>query len=175
MTVVCASRTDFEYGLPRRAVALLAMIWTGYPDCHCEGALRPWQSQNHQIRTNSFVCAVRRFAVGDVCERRLWRMKRAKSSGRIKAIGKQALPAQTEPLIQQDEACLHPTAVYRWHSVGRGHAPAGAGTTDFVQICSFVPSAASRSGTFASAACGGRSEQKGVAESRRLASVLRTR
>ena len=33
----------------------------------------------------------------------------------------------------------------------------------------------SRAGTFASAAGGGYSEQKGVAESRRLASVLRTR
>ena len=92
-----------------------------------------------RLRANLFVCAVRRFAVGDVCERRLWRMKRAKRSGRIKAIGKQALPAQTEPLIQQDEACLHPTAVYRWHSVGRGHAPAGAGTTESVQTRSFPP------------------------------------
>ena len=64
--------------------------------------------RNYQIRTNSFVCAVRRFAVGDVCERRLWRMKRAKRSGRIKAIGKQALPAQTEPLIQQEGACPRP-------------------------------------------------------------------
>ena len=48
---------------------------------------------------------------GDVCERRRWRMKRAKRSGRIKAIGKQALPAQTEPLMQQDGACPIPTAV----------------------------------------------------------------
>ena len=39
---------------------------------------------------------------GDVCERRLRREKRAKRSGRIKAIGKRALPAQTEPLIQQN-------------------------------------------------------------------------
>ena len=40
--------------------------------------------------------------LGDVCERRLRREKRAKRSGRIKAIGKRALPAQTEPLIQQN-------------------------------------------------------------------------
>ncbi len=38
-----------------------------------------------------------------------------------------------------------------------------------------VGSSCTGGGTFASAACGGRSEQKGVAESRRLASVLRTR
>ena len=39
---------------------------------------------------------------GDVCERRLRRKKRAKRSGGIKAIGKRASPAQTEPLIQQN-------------------------------------------------------------------------
>ena len=39
---------------------------------------------------------------GDACERRLWRRKRAKRSGGIKAIGKRASPAQTEPLIQQN-------------------------------------------------------------------------
>ena len=32
---------------------------------------------------------------GDVCERRLWRMKRAKRSGRIKAIGERASHAMT--------------------------------------------------------------------------------
>ena len=45
--------------------------------------------------------AASRSAGGDVCERRLRREKRAKRSGRIKAIGKRAVPAQTEPLIQQ--------------------------------------------------------------------------
>ena len=39
---------------------------------------------------------------GDACERRLWRRKRARRSGRIKATDKWALPTQTEPLIQQD-------------------------------------------------------------------------
>ena len=39
---------------------------------------------------------------GDACERRLRRKKRAKRSGGIKAIGKRASPAQTEPLIQQN-------------------------------------------------------------------------
>ena len=39
---------------------------------------------------------------GDACERRLWRRKRARRSGRIKATDKWALPTQTEPLIQQN-------------------------------------------------------------------------
>ena len=43
-----------------------------------------------------------RSAGGDICERRLRRKKRAKRSGGIKAIGKRASPAQTEPLIQQN-------------------------------------------------------------------------
>ena len=59
--------------------------------------------RNYRLRTNSFLPTACRFAVGggDVCERRLRREKRAKRSGRIKAIGKRAVPAQTEPLIQQ--------------------------------------------------------------------------
>ena len=64
--------------------------------------------RNYRLRTNLFVSTVCRFAVGDVCERRLWRMKRAKRSGRIKAIGKRALPALTEPLIQQVRGMPHP-------------------------------------------------------------------
>ena len=44
---------------------------------------------------------------GDVCERRLWREKRAKRSGRIKAIDKRALPAQAELLIQQNMSPPH--------------------------------------------------------------------
>ena len=74
---------------------------------------------------------------GDVCERRLRRIKRAKRSGRIKAIGKRALHAMTEPLIQQGEACPIPTAVYRCRSRLRltrspaqrahsGYTPAGS-------------------------------------------------
>ena len=58
--------------------------------------------RNYRLRTNLFVSTVCRFAVGDVCERRLWRMKRAKRSGRIKAIGERASHAMTEPLIQQN-------------------------------------------------------------------------
>ena len=47
-------------------------------------------------------CLPLRGRLGDVCERRLRRKKRAKRSGGIKAIGKRASPAQTEPLIQQN-------------------------------------------------------------------------
>ena len=50
----------------------------------------------------SLCCLPLRGRRGDVCERRLRREKRAKRSGRIKAIGKQAVPAQTEALIQQN-------------------------------------------------------------------------
>ena len=57
------------------------------------------------MRTSLFirtVCHLRGRRGGDVCERRLRRKKRAKRSGGIKAIGKRASPAQTEPLIQQN-------------------------------------------------------------------------
>ena len=43
-------------------------------------------------------------AGGDVCERRQWRIQRAKRSGRIKAIGERASHAMTEPLIQQADS-----------------------------------------------------------------------
>ena len=58
--------------------------------------------------------------------------------------------------------------------VGWGHVPTGAGTTNCVQTRLSVPSAAYAvgGGTLASAACGGESEQEGVAESRRL--ILKT-
>ena len=71
MTVVCALRTDSKARKGCRALQVFA------------------------LRTNFFV------GRGDVCERRLWRMKRAKRSGRIKAIGERASHAMTEPLIQQ--------------------------------------------------------------------------
>ena len=41
---------------------------------------------------------------GDVCERRLWRMKRAIRSGSNTVIGKQVVLALTEPMLQQEEA-----------------------------------------------------------------------
>ena len=56
-------------------------------------------------RVYAFLCLYRlllRGRRGDACECRLWRKKRAKRSGGIKAIGKRASPAQTEPLIQQN-------------------------------------------------------------------------
>ena len=56
---------------------------------------------SYPICTSLFVPPSAAYADGDVCERRLWRMKRAKRSGRIKAIGERASHAMTEPLIQQ--------------------------------------------------------------------------
>ena len=60
--------------------------------------------RNHRLLISSFVCIARRLRGrrGDACERRLWRRKRARRSGRIKATDKWALPTQTEPLIQQN-------------------------------------------------------------------------
>ena len=53
-------------------------------------------------RTHPLYCLPLCRRRGDACERRLWRRKRARRSGRIKATDKWALPTQTEPLIQQD-------------------------------------------------------------------------
>ena len=64
--------------------------------------------RNYQMRTNLLVCNVLRFAVGDVCERRLWRMKRAKRSGRIKATGERASHAMTSAADSTGRGMPHP-------------------------------------------------------------------
>ena len=67
-------------------------------------------------------------AGGDVCERRRWRIQRAKRSGRIKAIGERASHAMTELLIQQADS--RPYAGRHVYCIG----------------CTVVPSAASGMG-----------------------------
>ena len=62
----------------------------------------PMQELSTVYRHVHLFCLPLRGRLGDVCERRLRRKKRAKRSGGIKAIGKRASPAQTEPLIQQN-------------------------------------------------------------------------
>ena len=61
----------------------------------------PWQLR-YRLQYRKSVQMPLRGRRGDACERRLWRKKRARRSGRIKAIGKRASPTQTEPLIQQN-------------------------------------------------------------------------
>ena len=86
-------------GLPRARCAL-AMIRQATPFVIARLAEQAVAipCRNYQLRTNLFVFSVCRSAVGDVCERRLWREERAKRSGRIKVIGERALHAMTEPL-----------------------------------------------------------------------------
>ena len=77
--------------------------------CHCHETLcragtcpRRVQELPSMYRLGHAYCLPLRGRLGDACERRLWRRKRARRSGRIKATDKGALPTQTEPLIQQD-------------------------------------------------------------------------
>ncbi len=119
--------------LPRARCAL-AMTRPATPVCHCEEGVSPTrQSRNHRIRTNPFVCTVRRCAGGTPGRRALRIAYRNRSVG-------DAVPgvpcAGTTDCVQirssapsaasrTDGACPIPTAVYRKISVGRGHAPAG--------------------------------------------------
>ena len=103
MTAVCFAR--FEWRLPRRAFALLAMTRTATLFV----IARPRRGRGNLVQELPIAYKlVRPYRLplrgrrGDVCERRLWREERAKRSGRIKAIGERASHAMTEPLIQQN-------------------------------------------------------------------------
>ena len=134
--------------LPRARCAF-AMTRPATPVCHCEEGVSPTrQSRNHQIRTNLFVCTVRRFAGGwgmphpyiplshplcraGTCPRRVQALSietvgRDHWARRVQELPNPHKPIRPHrpPLRGTDGACPIPTVVYRKISVGRGHAPA---------------------------------------------------